>query len=144
MTSSPTKKIDSILIAYRGEIAVLVIRTARSMVIRTIAVYSEADANARHVQMADEAYLIGAPPPSIHGEAVDSFMFGWIRTIHFVTAFVLIIAFAALATGETALTGFSRYWRHWGLFFAILTYFANLWPGWVTSSATTSAGSSRV
>jgi hypothetical protein len=41
-----------------------------------------------------------------------------------------------LATGETALTGFSRYWRHWGLFFAILAYFANLWPGWVTSSAT--------
>ena len=41
-----------------------------------------------------------------------------------------------LATGETALTGFSRYGRHWGLFFAILTYFANLWPGWATSSAT--------
>jgi Ni/Fe-hydrogenase 1 B-type cytochrome subunit len=38
-------------------------------------------------------YLIGAPPPSIHGEAVDSFVFGWIRTIHFVTAFILIIAF---------------------------------------------------
>ena len=41
-----------------------------------------------------------------------------------------------LATGETALTGFSRYWRHWGLFFGILIYFANLWPGWATSSAT--------
>ena len=41
-----------------------------------------------------------------------------------------------LATGETALTGFSRYWRHWGLVFAILAYFANIWPGWVTSSAT--------
>jgi len=41
-----------------------------------------------------------------------------------------------LATGETALTGFSRYWRHWGLVFAALTYFANLWPGWATSSAT--------
>ena len=41
-----------------------------------------------------------------------------------------------LATGETALTGFSRYWRHWGLVFAILIYFANLWPGWATSSAT--------
>jgi hypothetical protein len=34
-----------------------------------------------------------------------------------------------LATGETALTGFSRYWRHWGLVFAVMTYFANLWPG---------------
>ena len=41
-----------------------------------------------------------------------------------------------LATGETALTGFSRYGRHWGIFFAILTYFANLWPGWALSSAT--------
>ena len=41
-----------------------------------------------------------------------------------------------LATGETALTGFSRYWRHWGLVFALLAYFANIWPGWVTSSAT--------
>jgi len=41
-----------------------------------------------------------------------------------------------LATGETALTGFSRFWRHWGLVFAIMVYFANLWPGWTTSSAT--------
>ncbi len=41
-----------------------------------------------------------------------------------------------LATGETALTGFSRFWRHWGLVFAIMIYFANLWPGWATSSAT--------
>ena len=41
-----------------------------------------------------------------------------------------------LATGETALTGFSRFWRHWGLVFALMTYFANIWPGWATSSAT--------
>lgn len=41
-----------------------------------------------------------------------------------------------LATGETALTGFSRFWKHWGLVFAIMIYFANLWPGWATSSAT--------
>lgn len=41
-----------------------------------------------------------------------------------------------LATGETVLTGFSRYWRHWGLVFAILSYLANMWPGWATSSAT--------
>lgn len=41
-----------------------------------------------------------------------------------------------LATGETALTGFSRYWRHWGLVFALMTYFANLWPGWAPNSAT--------
>lgn len=41
-----------------------------------------------------------------------------------------------LATGETALTGFNRFGKHWGLFFAIMTYFANMWPGWATSSAT--------
>lgn len=38
-------------------------------------------------------YLIGAPLPSGHGEAVHSFLFGWIRTVHFVAAFILIIAF---------------------------------------------------
>ena len=41
-----------------------------------------------------------------------------------------------LATGETAVTGFNRIWRHWGLVFAVLAYFANLWPGWAISSAT--------
>ncbi|MGI8528483.1 MAG: Nramp family divalent metal transporter [Geodermatophilaceae bacterium] len=41
-----------------------------------------------------------------------------------------------LATGETALTGFSRSWRHWGLVFAIMAALANMWPGWATSSAT--------
>jgi hypothetical protein len=41
-----------------------------------------------------------------------------------------------LATGETAVTGFTRFWRHWGLVFAVLGYFANLWPGWAISSAT--------
>src|SRR5688572_10087362 len=41
-----------------------------------------------------------------------------------------------LATGETAVTGFNRFWRHWGLVFALMAYFANLWPGWALSSAT--------
>ncbi len=41
-----------------------------------------------------------------------------------------------LATGETALTGFSRSWRQWGLVFAIMAMLANMWPGWATSSAT--------
>ncbi|MET8862619.1 Nramp family divalent metal transporter [Nonomuraea sp. NPDC004580] len=41
-----------------------------------------------------------------------------------------------LATGETALTGFSRMWKHWGLVFVIMTLCSNLWPGWVTTSAT--------
>jgi hypothetical protein len=41
-----------------------------------------------------------------------------------------------LATGETAVTGFNRFWRHWGTVFAVMVYFANLWPGWALSSAT--------
>ena len=54
--------IASILIANRGEIACRVIKTARRMGIRTIAVYSDADAGARHVEMADEALAIGPSP----------------------------------------------------------------------------------
>ncbi|MBL8504115.1 MAG: acetyl/propionyl/methylcrotonyl-CoA carboxylase subunit alpha [Rhodocyclaceae bacterium] len=51
-----------ILIANRGEIACRVIKTARRMGIRTVAVYSAADATARHVRLADEAVLIGPAP----------------------------------------------------------------------------------
>ncbi len=54
--------ITKILIANRGEIACRVIRTARKMGIATVAVYSEADARAPHVLMADEKVLLGPPP----------------------------------------------------------------------------------
>src|SRR6516225_4467250 len=53
---------EKILIANRGEIACRVIKTARRMGIRTVAVYSEIDARALHVERADEAYPIGAAP----------------------------------------------------------------------------------
>jgi len=53
-----------ILIANRGEIACRIIRGARALGIRTVAVYSEADADAAHVRAADEAFLIGPAPSS--------------------------------------------------------------------------------
>ena len=53
---------NKILIANRGEIACRVIKTAHRMGVKTVAVYSEADAGARHVRLADEAVLIGPAP----------------------------------------------------------------------------------
>src|SRR3990167_9034689 len=57
---------NKILIANRGEIACRVMRTAQDLGYRTVAVYSEADADARHVQQADEAVFIGPTVEAIH------------------------------------------------------------------------------
>jgi 3-methylcrotonyl-CoA carboxylase alpha subunit len=77
--------IESLLIANRGEIACRIIRTARAMGVRTVAVYSDADAKALHVRQADEAVHIGPSP------ARESYLVG-----------EKIIA-AALATGAEAI-----------------------------------------
>ena len=58
----------SVLIANRGEIACRIARTAKRLGLRTVAVYSDADANALHVRLCDEAHRIGPPP------AVDSYL----------------------------------------------------------------------
>src|SRR6058998_674408 len=55
---------EKILVANRGEIAVRIIRACKELNIRTVAVYSEADANSMHVQLADEAICIGKGPAS--------------------------------------------------------------------------------
>jgi propionyl-CoA carboxylase alpha chain len=65
---------DKILIANRGEIACRVIKTARKMGIKTVAVYSDADRNALHVQMADEAVHIGPPPANQSYIVIDKIM----------------------------------------------------------------------
>ncbi|WP_127115066.1 acetyl-CoA carboxylase biotin carboxylase subunit [Shimia sediminis] len=65
---------DKILIANRGEIACRVIKTARKMGIKTVAIYSDADKQALHVKMADEAVHIGPPPANQSYIVIDKVM----------------------------------------------------------------------
>lgn len=62
--------IQKILVANRGEIALRIMRTAREMGIKTVAIYSEADRQAPHVRFADEAVCVGPPPSK------DSYLLG--------------------------------------------------------------------
>src|SRR3954453_5300654 len=69
-----------LLIANRGEIACRIIRTCRKLDIATVAVYSEADADALHVQLADEKVLLGPPPAAESYLAVDKIVEACRRT----------------------------------------------------------------
>jgi propionyl-CoA carboxylase alpha chain len=71
---------NKILIANRGEIACRIIKTARRMRIKTVAVYSEADQNALHVEMADEAVAIGPPAAAQSYLVIDKILDACRRT----------------------------------------------------------------
>lgn len=73
--------------------------------------------------LAPTGYFIGAAPPAIGGEATDSFMFGWIRTVHFVAAMILIAAF--LVRVYWAFVG--NYWAR--MMFVPPLWSAKLWKG---------------
>lgn len=70
--------------------------------------------------LAVTGYFIGAPPPAIGGEATFSFMFGWIRTIHFVAGMIMIVAFLVRV-----------YWAFVGNTYARAIFIPPLWsPAW--------------
>ncbi|MET9110467.1 acetyl/propionyl/methylcrotonyl-CoA carboxylase subunit alpha [Streptomyces zhihengii] len=71
---------DTVLVANRGEIAVRVIRTLRAMGVRSVAVFSDADADARHVREADTAVRIGPPPAAESYLSVDRLLDAATRT----------------------------------------------------------------
>ena len=68
------KKITKLLVANRGEIALRIMRTAREMGIRTVAVYSEADRLSPHVRFADEACCLGPAPSNQSYLAADKIL----------------------------------------------------------------------
>ncbi|GGU88646.1 acetyl/propionyl-CoA carboxylase subuit alpha [Streptomyces albospinus] len=80
MTTFDTGRFDTVLVANRGEIAVRVIRTLRALGIRSVAVYSDADADARHVREADTAVRIGPAPAAESYLSVDRLLDAAVRT----------------------------------------------------------------
>jgi hypothetical protein len=74
--------------------------------------------------------------PYISAHAGLVFLWGAVVGVVFQFFINMEIERYTLATGETALTGFSRLWRHWTVVFVVLAVASNMWPGWATSSAT--------
>ncbi|HEX4916812.1 MAG TPA: biotin carboxylase N-terminal domain-containing protein [Limnobacter sp.] len=107
-TESAKKRIHKLLIANRNEIARRIQRAARGLGIRTVAVYSEADARALHVQEADEAYCIG-PAPSLESylridKLIDTALKSGADAIHPGYGFVSENPLLAIACAEAGIT----------------------------------------
>ncbi|BDD72337.1 acetyl-CoA carboxylase biotin carboxylase subunit [Streptomyces violaceoruber] len=79
-TKDTSRMFDTVLVANRGEIAVRVIRTLRSMGVRSVAVFSDADADARHVREADDAVRIGPAPATESYLSVERLLAAAART----------------------------------------------------------------
>ena len=93
---------EKILVANRGEIAVRIIRACKELNVRTVAVYSEIDANSMHVQLADEAICIGRGPSAESYLRIDR-----------------IISAAEIADVDAIHPGYEDFFKHGSLRFRV-------------------------
>ena len=79
-SASASKPIEKTLVANRGEVACRILRTAKRLGIRTVAVYSDADRDSLHVKSADEAVRIGPPPARLSYLSASSILEAAVHT----------------------------------------------------------------